>query len=717
MTLCLLDHALSGTNGSSAIKTDLPISLQEPFSQNRDPVSSPHSHSRLSSPFTPRPAPTESSTIQVPNTPPFPSRTTAADLSDRPPGGEIDRIRAEHARALAAQMRESEARRPEYLRRARRTLPPADAAAASSADPGLGITETPVRGRRLELWGIHETSEESFEERLMAGGYSGYGSTGSPSAAAMSVEPPRTPQRVSASRALEWASFVTPGPAGSSSAIPAEAEAAEGDSSDKTLRKRRRLEAFEREDGARKRTLHPVEVEGKGRVLLDVTAEELPELIEDLGHSPTRRRGGRRKRRGAHAGSGKTRGKGRWKEEARETERDALAPDWPDLEFPWCLRTFERREREQLEHAERMKTIARFFETGSDEDESEEEKEEEEEAVVVDEGGRKLMFNPCDPADARAVLLSKRCVRALASGRQLGMDVHTPEDEVVCVCHGRDDGRELVQCDECRTWYHLECIGVKDISELGQEEDPWFCHRCVVERLRADDYGPVDPAMVLMTTVDLSVAARRHAYDPLFYQGALTDSPIVSWAPSRPPTTPTNNRDGTELSTRSSWGDSSRHGPSTPRTSTHRVQIYTTPDAIDPFQPHDSPFDPTSTPSRGIRFGAPFATPKGGSALWAGRMPTTGPFSTPSKPLFPRRLHAPSSAANTLYDDASSGFQPSSSPTAGLPAWDDTPVDRTDPRPIAMLPRRSAESPLMGRGIPKRPELEDSPLLRATQRR
>ena len=32
------------------------------------------------------------------------------------------------------------------------------------------------------------------------------------------------------------------------------------------------------------------------------------------------------------------------------------------------------------------------------------------------------------------------------------------------MCHGTDDGRELVQCDACSTWYHLECIGIEDTS-------------------------------------------------------------------------------------------------------------------------------------------------------------------------------------------------------------------------------------------------------------
>ena len=33
------------------------------------------------------------------------------------------------------------------------------------------------------------------------------------------------------------------------------------------------------------------------------------------------------------------------------------------------------------------------------------------------------------------------------------------------------------------TWYHLECLGIKDIADLGREEDPWYCHNCVTLRI------------------------------------------------------------------------------------------------------------------------------------------------------------------------------------------------------------------------------------------
>lgn len=80
-----------------------------------------------------------------------------------------------------AQIQEAESRRPEYLKRAKRSLDEADPSAlaadeesARERDRGVavGIMESPNKGRRLKLF--QETSEESFEESLMAGGYGRY---------------------------------------------------------------------------------------------------------------------------------------------------------------------------------------------------------------------------------------------------------------------------------------------------------------------------------------------------------------------------------------------------------------------------------------------------------------------------------------------------------------------------------------------------------------
>ena len=48
------------------------------------------------------------------------------------------------------------------------------------------------------------------------------------------------------------------------------------------------------------------------------------------------------------------------------------------------------------------------------------------------------------------------------------------EDIIACICKGGDDGRGMVQCDNCNTWHHLECVKKKP-SEV---RDRWYCWRC-----------------------------------------------------------------------------------------------------------------------------------------------------------------------------------------------------------------------------------------------
>jgi len=586
--------------------------------------------------------------------------------------------------------------------------------AQSGADiPGLGIAETPIKGRRIELWGFQETSEESFEERLMAGGYGGYGSTA----------PERAATPPAQSRALEWATTLTPGPHGSSSTVAQEDAPPDGPVDEREARKRRRLEAFCHADIRVKTSLHPVEVEGKGRVLLDVGAEEVSELLEELQSSTAgKRRGGKKRRRG---GPGSRGGKTR-------TVRDEVKPprvregaplDWPDEEFPWNVRTHERRELEAAEEADRMRWIKRFLDEDSDAASSDN-------GVLDEDGfpkdsdrvgspsahhgrgkmvplpnrdgtGLQKIFVSNDPADARAALLSKQSVRAAAARRRLHVQPSTNSDgeEILCICRGRDDGRELVQCDDCRTWYHLECLGIKNIAELGREEDPWYCHNCMA---LMNGLSVSEPTFALVE--EESPLRRRR--DPLFYE-ALQESPASGdWRfhPHGPgPTTPKANPSraaAIEAHTRSSMG--SRNGPQTPRNSsatTERVRVYTTPGTDERiFQDDISPFDPASTPSRGVRVGASvssvFATPK-----WQIRVPPT---------------YSPSPYRNGTDPGGGggSGDAPSSSPFHVLP-HEDTPVDRSAPRPVSGLPsKRVQESPLMGRGgvVRGQPHPLDSPV-------
>lgn len=100
------------------------------------------------------------------------------------PEGEAVRIRAQLIEKHVASTHAAESRRPDYFKRMRRVAPSSSAGDDRASDLGgqdgsllwsssnLGVIESPVKGKRIALF--QETSEESFEESLMAGGYGRY---------------------------------------------------------------------------------------------------------------------------------------------------------------------------------------------------------------------------------------------------------------------------------------------------------------------------------------------------------------------------------------------------------------------------------------------------------------------------------------------------------------------------------------------------------------
>jgi hypothetical protein len=548
--------------------------------------------------------------------------------------------------------------------------------------------------------------------------------------------------------------LVAPGPAGPSNVVLALEQAEQAPPTEKELKKRKRLAAFHREhslfEGSAAK-LYPVELEGRGRVLLDIGAEE-HHVSTTPEPTPTKKKaGGRRRKKGG---------------ELSPKERKALAntgsgellisrPNWPDAEFPWRLRTEERADLAKAEDAEKMRWIERFLDRDSDDEDDGEivsNRTDHDEVlpsaqwgVIYDDvaerpvpsrrGRGKMVpligdpagvytrirkrntFFPSDPADARAALLSKKSVRTLSYRQQKRRKQAEDEesDEEVCICHGIDDGRELVQCDGCQTWYHLQCIGIRNIAELGREEDPWFCRAC---EERNGSLTP-EPEMVprqptLVPTDDGPRLGRSH--DPPLFQ-PLQDSPM-GWNPSRIPKTPT--RSGHEydhrLSSGSTWIDSSRHGPSTPYHPSQSVRVYTsnTPGPFDGCGRYDeSPFDPTSTPSRGIKFSAPFATPKN---VWSSR--PNGLFQTPSRTggrsSSGKTFGGPGTLSSTLDDSngGNGGFW--MSPLGRAAPDDDSPIRRSKSGDGPKM-RHFMDSPLASRStgslLPHL--LEESPVMRS----
>ncbi|KAH9949521.1 hypothetical protein B0H21DRAFT_889765 [Amylocystis lapponica] len=629
----------------------------------------------------------------VPSTPP----ALPAPVPQRAMGGEIQRIRLQLAADQAARLHETESRRPDYLVREKRSsleLDPAIDELPEAEDedslPGLGVTVSPNKGRRLKLF--QETSEESFEQSLLAGGYPGYGYT-------PAYAEPHTPTAKEkpglSQRAVQWLQQSTPGRPGPSSAVLEQ----EPDwvPSEKEIRKRKRLAAFQDHAAASEppAKLHPVEIKGKGRLIMNVPAEDLPAHVE----SSSRRRGGRRKRRGANT---TTTARKRGTAESLTDDAEVLKPNWLDTAFPWCMRAQERAEAIRLEQEEKLKWIERFLDRVSDEEDSDGEPQEapaqtHEEAPPPRRGRGKMVplqanpsarhrndrtvMLPTDPADARAALLSKRSVRALAFRRKQERGITDSLDgEIVCLCHGTDDGRPLVQCDDCHTWYHLDCIGVEDVNELGDEDDPWYCSDCLGVPMTSD---PVSEPTLVPTD---ERPTRDPSHDPLFYQMSLQESPTPAM---RTPGPPLRHRDQL-FSSRSSRGDLSTHGPSTPPSSEQHVQVYTPPGLFDRLH-ESSPFDPNTTPSRGIKFGV--TTPKAG--LWAARPGVLAHSPT----RYGRESWRQSGGSFPFYDSGG----PSFSPYRNIYSYDDTPVRRAPwPRDETRVTggRRLWDSPLPPRHMP-----------------
>lgn len=88
--------------------------------------------------------------------------------------------------------------------------------------------------------------------------------------------------------------------------------------------------------------------------------------------------------------AGKKSKRGRWNTSAGASFGGST-PNWPDQEFPWVLKTRERKEREEKEEIEKLRLIERFLESGSeseDEDMMEEEPDREQDLGFIFDAGK-----------------------------------------------------------------------------------------------------------------------------------------------------------------------------------------------------------------------------------------------------------------------------------------------------------------------------------------
>ena len=61
-------------------------------------------------------------------------------------------------------------------------------------------------------------------------------------------------------------------------------------------------------------------------------------------------------------------------------------------------------------------------------------------------------------------------------------------DELYCICHGRDNGLFMYQCDGCGEWYHGDCTGLSEYEvEHKAADEVVLCPDCCAERVPLSD--------------------------------------------------------------------------------------------------------------------------------------------------------------------------------------------------------------------------------------
>ncbi|KAG8929412.1 hypothetical protein FRC02_005618 [Tulasnella sp. 418] len=208
---------------------------------------------------------------------------------------------------------------------------------------------------------------------------------------------------------------------------------------------------------------------------------------------------------------------------------------WPDSQFPWSLNDQQRKaERKRLRN-EKMKLVERFLDRDTDDSLS----DDEEDSVMtandedsMEEGGmvhraRGLsalghdapenqndtlmparpylddttpdLVVPSDPGDARYAFASRRDIRAqlFQSKRRREESTEDSEDDgpVACICREPEDGRRMVRCDGCRSWFHQICVDILDENQL---DDFWYCWKCSRDAVSFPEDGSVTPATTMV---------------------------------------------------------------------------------------------------------------------------------------------------------------------------------------------------------------------------
>ncbi|KAJ7605529.1 hypothetical protein DFH06DRAFT_1310150 [Mycena polygramma] len=196
---------------------------------------------------------------------------------------------------------------------------------------------------------FQQTSAESFEASLMAGGYGVYKTS-------EWVRQPQFP-----------GDFPTP-PPGPSRPPPSKRIEAPAPLTEKQRRKKQRVDKFRNGGSGPPQRLFVGEVRGIGRVILDETPHN--GVYTDVTAAAAARRPAEERRRKKAAADFAARERER-KEREMTFDDVPTQPNWPDDDFPWRLREERRVQLQKQDRELRIRYIEEFFAQDTDDEELE----------------------------------------------------------------------------------------------------------------------------------------------------------------------------------------------------------------------------------------------------------------------------------------------------------------------------------------------------------
>lgn len=274
--------------------------------------------------------------------------------------------------------------------------------------------------------------------------------------------------------------------------------------------------------------------------------------------------------------------------------RAPVRPDWPDDDVPWRISRGGRRAKQMREDRERTALLRRYLETSSDDDDTGTAR-----VPLPARTRRSTDTAPGgDPTDARAALWF-----AMQAAQQHALyppsaPAMVPNGVIACMCRNTNGvPGEMVACSSCKTWHHLSCVGIEDVSLTPN----WVCDPCVHQARRATttlctpsnrtprpfgSNGRFPSSAFRGDDQALALAP-----SPMFPETA--NSAASGPAPAQTPQTPSRRRDRSRvISYGNEWGLAGNEDPSTPAPQLSERERFSTPWMEDPN------FDVNSTPSR-----------------------------------------------------------------------------------------------------------------------